>query len=246
MQELMACSNLRKPRPVSKGAIMPSPNFRSFRDLDGASLAQKLSLGVTGTTSECNAERVDIAATLERQRLAYIYEEYTQHESHEHLSADYILPPDPAIRLVLRAQGDIQKILNDPQCAADLIGDVPDEVFYYLHQDMLAEVSAAVEELHRDYGINFTIGSAKDLKNAPLAQQISLGVDGSGPDAVSLRQERARLFRKQSADELANTIAKVRSYSPFPGSSRRSSGANESLPTITPSFPAKDVGGPSL
>ncbi|MGP4991722.1 hypothetical protein [Glutamicibacter ardleyensis] len=252
---------------------MPSPDFRSFRELDDATLAQKLSLGVSGTTRESNAERVKIAEVLEGQRLDYINSQYTQHQSHEHLSTDEALPADRALAAILQAQGDIQKVLNKPRCAANLIEDADEEIFHFLVSEKQEEVTAAVEDLHRDYGVNFEINDHKDLINAPLSQQITLGIDGNLPNAVTLRQERFQLFQTQrdaekkpaeptklhshenheaqagpSAEESSAVprTVKARAYAPFPRPSGRSTGTNGIVPPNVPPAVSNGCRGPSL
>lgn len=252
---------------------MPSPNFRSFRELDDATLAQKLSLGVSGTTKESNAERFKIAEALEEQRLDYIDSEYTQHQSHEHFSADQVFPADRALTAILEAQGDIQKVLNNPRCAVNLTEDVDEEIFHFLVSEKQEEVTAAVEDLHRDYGVNFAINGHKDLTNAPLSQQMTLGIDGNLPNAVALRQERFQLFQTQrdaeknpakqtkplshqvhearagtSAEEYlaGKRPVKARAYSPFPRPSGRSAGTNEIVPPNVPPTVSRGFSGPSL
>lgn len=258
---------------LSKGSIMPSPDFRSFRELDDATLAQKLSLGVSGTTRECNAERVKIAEALEEQRLDYIDSEYIQHQSHEGFSTDQVLPADLALTAILEAQGDIQKVLNNPRCAVNLTEDADEEIFHFLVSEKQEEVTAAVEDLHRDYGVNFVIDGHKDLTNAPLSQQKTLGIDGTLPNAVTLRKERFERFEAQREAEknpaeptnlhshqihearagfsaekppAAQRTMIARVYSPFPRPSGRSAGTDGMvLPGMPPTF-SNGVSGPSL
>lgn len=203
---------------------MPDPNFRSFRDLDNATLAQKLSLGVSGTTRECNAERVKIAKSLEEQRLNYIYSEYTQHQSHEHLSPEYILPADPSIAAVLEAQGDVRKILDNPRCAVNLVLD-PDEEFFHLQvEEKEAELLEAAEELRRDYGIDFAGGERPGSSN---------------PDSV---------LRTGSAPKAANPgqhTVTARSYTSFPRPAGRATETGGIVPPSTPP-PMNGMNGPSL
>ncbi|MBF6671152.1 hypothetical protein [Glutamicibacter sp. FBE19] len=203
---------------------MPSPNFQSFRELQNATLAQKLSLGVSGTTSECNAERVKIAELLEEQRLNYIYSEYTQHQSHERLSSDDILPPDPAVAAVLAAQGDVRKILDHPRCAENLV-EAPDEEFFHFQvEEKEAELLEATEELRGDYGIDSVGDGGQESPNPDHAMR-----NGSAPKAASQ----------------AHRSVKARSYTPFPRPAGLTAATDGIVPPSTPP-PMNGIDGPSL
>lgn len=163
--------------------------FSRFEDLQGASLAEKLMLGIEGFDDDANRRRWELAERIESDRRQY---RRIQAREAAALSDGEVEPEDLydedidySQAALITHRGDIQAVMNSRE---------PFFNFAPTYETPEA-LQAAVEELHNEHGLNFKITEAEHLYHAPVAQQISLGIEGNDTAAQERRFYQARRFR---------------------------------------------------
>jgi len=163
--------------------------FSRFEDLQGASLVEKLMLGIEGFDEEANRRRWELAERIESDRRQY---RRIQAREAAALSDGEVEPEDLydedidySQAALITHHGDIQAVMNSRE-----------SLFNYAPTYETPEaLQTAVEELHYEHGLNFKITEAEHLYNAPVAQRISLGIEGNDAIAQERRFYQACRFR---------------------------------------------------